>query len=310
MNRPCGGTFFSRIIDVIVPRRHQQRFRRNDFGTSSISIPYYAPLTDLPTTLPTIPEIENAREILRERSIVTTVAINSHFVVKYGEGVNLGEGQMMIFMRQWTNIPVARVFALFRCDTGKNFIVMERIDGTTLEELWHTLDDEKKTEIITKLKRHLRQMRTIESPGGYCNLDNKPLLNEIFWTPSLDCVGPFDTEAELCDALVRKCRQSEALKQKSEYYRDILPVVLRGHKPVLTHGDLQRKNIMVRRGTDSDIVLLDWEFAGWYPCYWEYAATVFAGWFTDDWYRWIPKFLEPFPNEYAWYAMLAQEIGY
>jgi tRNA A-37 threonylcarbamoyl transferase component Bud32 len=274
-----------------------------------ISIPYYAPATDLPTRLPTISEIENAQEVLRERSIATVVAIGSHFVVKYGEGVDLDEGRMMIFMRQRTKVSVPRVFALYP-NNGKSFIVMERINGTTLEETWHEFDDKQKMMIVAQLKKYITQIRTVESPGGYCHLDKKPLLNEIFRTPAHNCDGPFNTETELYDAIVRKCLASEALKHKAEYYREILPTVLRGHRPILTHGDIQRKNIMIRTGSVSDIVLLDWEIAGWYPSYWEYAATVFAGWFTDDWYRWIPDFLEPYPNEYAWYAMLAQEIGY
>ena len=38
--------------------------------------------------------------------------------------------------------------------------------------------------------------------------------------------------------------------------------------------------------------------------------TILASWFEDDWFRWVHHFLQPFPNEYAWYAMLAQQIGY
>ncbi len=315
MSPSCGCNWGSNLLNSVIPKWRQWPSGRNDperVAASSkipVSIPYYAPTTDLPAALPTISEIENAQEVLKDRSIVRIVAIRSHFVVKFGEGVNLDEGRMMIFMRRRTQVPVPRVFALYDDGNGKSFIVMERINGKTLEETWHIFDEQQKKMIIAQLQRHIGQMRTVKSPGGYCSLDNKPLLNEIFWTHSRDCSGPFSTEAELYDAIVRKCLTSEALKQKAEYYRDVLPSVLRGHEPILTHGDIQRKNIILRTGSVADIVLLDWESAGWYPRYWEYAATVFAGWFTDDWFRWIPNFLKPFPNEYAWYAMLAQEVG-
>ena len=316
MSLPFAASLSSYLQDIVLLGRLQRSSRSNNTETAAasskltISVPYYAPATDLPAPLPTAPEIESAQEVLNERSTVRVIAIHTHFVVKYGEGVNLEEGRMMIFIRQRTRVPVPRVFALYHDDNGQSFIVMERINGKTLEETWHTLENKQKEMIVAQLKTHIGQMRTIESPGGYCSLDNQPLLNEIFWTPSRDCSGPFNTEVELYDAIIRKCRASEALRQKAEYYQEVLPNVLRGHRPILTHGDIQRKNIIVRTGSVADIVLLDWESAGWYPRYWEYAATIFAGWFTNDWFRWVPDFLEPFPNEYAWYAMLAQEIGY
>lgn len=128
--------------------------------------------------------------------------------------------------------------------------------------------------------------------------------------PSNDCNGPFKTETELNHALAKKCRDSEALKWKADFYQEILPTVLCGHPPVLTHGDIQMKNIMVRSGPTMEIVILDWECAGWYPSYWEYSIAIFALWFECDWHRWVGEFLEPFPNEYAWIAMLNRELGY
>ena len=53
--------------------------------------------------------------------------------MKFGLGVNLIEGENMLFVREKTNIPIPRVFALYSApETGKNFIVMERILGQTL----------------------------------------------------------------------------------------------------------------------------------------------------------------------------------
>lgn len=98
-----------------------------------------------------------------------------------------------------------------------DFIVMERIHGHTLQETWHTFGDHEKRNIVTQKKDYLRQMRKIHSPGGYCSLNRQPLLHSIFWTPSHDCDGPFDTEVEFNDAMVRKCRASEALNMKANY---------------------------------------------------------------------------------------------
>lgn len=274
-----------------------------------VSIPYYAPANELPSALPTAADIEGSGEVLKDESATKVVAVGPHFVVKYGESLNLQEGRTMIFIQRHTQVPVPRVFALYK-HNGQNFIVMERIHGQTLKEIWHTLEEPQKEVIVAKMKEYLGQMRKIESPGGYCSLDNQPLFDPMFLTPLQVHGGPYDSEAALNDALIQNVRSSDALKNKAEFYEQALPTIFRDHPPVLTHGDIQKKNIMIRTGSTPEIVLLDWESAGWYPSYWEYANTIYAGWFESDWYCWIPQFLEPYLNEYAWFAMLAHEIGW
>ncbi len=89
----------------------------------------------------------------------------------------------MIFVQQHTQVPVPRVFALYQDDDGTSLIVMERIHGHTLQEAWHTFGRGEKKKIAMQLKRHIGELRAVESPGGYCTLDHKPLRKEIFWTP-------------------------------------------------------------------------------------------------------------------------------
>jgi thiamine kinase-like enzyme len=79
------------------------------------------------------------------------------------------------------------------------------------------------------------------------------------------------------------------------------------HPPTFTHGDLQRKNIIV--GKDGRITIIDWEFAGWYPSYWEYARAIFAcGRFDDDCNEWIDLSLDVYRNEWDWMQMLILEL--
>ena len=53
--------------------------------------------------------------------------------MKFGLGVNLIEGENMLFVRENTNIPVLQVYALYSDrNTGKNYIIMERIIGESL----------------------------------------------------------------------------------------------------------------------------------------------------------------------------------
>ena len=61
---------------------------------------------------------------------------------------------------------------------------------------------------------------------------------------------------------------------KARCHRRVFPLALHDHASVFTHGDFQRKNILI--GDDSNLVLVDWESAGWYQSYWEYAIAMFT----------------------------------
>lgn len=62
-------------------------------------------------------------------------------------------------------------------------------------------------------------------------------------------------------------------------------------------------------GTQLEMFMVDWEFAGWYPSYWEYSRAIFAcGRWEDDWSLWMDKILEPFRAEYAWVQLLLDEL--
>jgi len=54
------------------------------------------------------------------------------------------------------------------------------------------------------------------------------------------------------------------------------------HRIVLTHGDLQPRNIVVQG--DKVTGIIDWEFGGWYSEYWEYVkGTDLRG--CEGWWR-------------------------
>ncbi|EXJ92921.1 hypothetical protein A1O3_01477 [Capronia epimyces CBS 606.96] len=149
----------------------------------AVSIPYYAPAAALPAALPTTAEIKRSVEVLSQRSTAKVVTVGSHFVAKYGR-LNLEEGRMMIFVQQHSQVPVLRVFALYRDDEEEtSYIVMERIHGQTLKVIWDTLDDQQNIVITTQLREYIGQLRRIESPCGYCGLDKTPLPTYILWTP-------------------------------------------------------------------------------------------------------------------------------
>lgn len=207
-----------------------------------------------------------------------------------------------------------KVYALHRDgNEQKNYIVMEETQGKTLKELWPTLKPSAKENITSQLKTTFDQLRRLPSPARFCALHGKPLPDGLFedyedWSRRS---GPFESEDQLNQALLKKYAASEARSEgKATFYERAWASVFSGHEPVFTHGDVQQKNIMVSEDSDCpSVVLIDWETAGWYTSYWEYARAIFACCrFEDDWSFWLEQALEPYLNEYAWMYILMLEM--
>ncbi|KAG6214993.1 hypothetical protein E4U50_008035 [Claviceps purpurea] len=281
-------------------------------------LPYFAPQSRLPIPIPSVQDIEREAEVFYERSACRVARYGKHFVIKYGQNVSLTEGENMLFVRQTQPLLAPEVFALFSVQNDKggrvNYIIMENVVGDGLDKVWATLDTPEKCRIAGELRLQIETLRQIPAPGYFGCIGRRPFEEIMFWTRPSDGLndgtinGPFETESELNEALVRKLLYNRGRDQdaRADYYRRVLPVVLRGHGVVFTHGDLQQKNIMLK--PDGQPVLIDWETAGWYPAYWEYAsATVGCRKFDNDWHEYIPRIMEEYPEEYAWHAKLQSD---
>jgi hypothetical protein len=154
------------------------------------------------------------------------------------------------------------------------------------------LENAAKEILATKLRAIFTELRQLKSPGGYCSVAHRGLPDDIFWTndAARPFARPFETESDLNKAMIAKYVQYGLSKHKAAYYTRTFDDVLQNHPPLFTHADFQRKNVMIRTSSkrstnqvgepphlDLEIVIIDWEFAGWYPSYWEYARTSLFG---------------------------------
>jgi hypothetical protein len=278
-----------------------------------VNLPYIA--NKIPTRLPSDDEIFNSPEILQSGFRRRVVGIGEHFVVKHGPGTEEREGQTLLFLEQQYSSPsIPRLYAMYRRSNGHLCIIMQRMPGDTLEKLWPTLNETEKTDISNKTKAILDNIRQI-SGHFYGSVDRGPIHHQLLWTAKGDSAisGPFTTEKELNVAFAKQLQGIYSINSKhcykADFYMRRLDEGLRGHRPVLTHGDIQRKNIMVLRVVDDfNVSIVDWEFAGWYPSYWEYSAMFAAMPWADDWPVFFEKILEPCVAEAAIIRMIYQEI--
>ncbi|EEQ34510.1 hypothetical protein McanMca71_002511 [Microsporum canis] len=290
-----------------------------------VEIPYFA--SDLPCPLPSNAEIEEAPESV-DHNGYKVVRVGDSYVVKYGHSVQLDliEGENMIFIRHATRIRVPKVYALYTVpETSMNYIVMEYIEGKPLDTQWKSLSDREKEGIMSTLKQYFTEIRKLPSPGYFGSLCRRRMPGGMFWTskPNPAINGPFKTEADLNEAMALKYVAESEYRSvyRAEFYRRSLSNVFRGHESTFTHGDFQRKNVIIRSqpcnpssdGTDSgekthEVTLIDWETSGWYPSYWEYSMAALATRWDDDWGDWLVRTIEPFDAEFPWLRMLYLEL--
>ncbi|OTB15846.1 hypothetical protein K445DRAFT_59911 [Daldinia sp. EC12] len=231
------------------------------------------------------------------------VPISEHVVVKKGLFVHLTEAATMIFVAKNTSIPVPRVYCAF---VHKNIahIVMERIQGDPLSSAWKKLSKEDLESILSQLRGMLQELREIKPPpntgvescvGGS--------LQDPRMTRSYPRFGPFKTIQDFHFWLrggleIEDFPNGIPNPQTDHDWDDFQELVEKQKRPwpasVFTHGDLNPTNILVRG--NKVVGIIDWEVGGWYPPYWEYTSACYLH--VEEWRNTVPKFLEPYPEEF------------
>ncbi|KAK4233402.1 kinase-like domain-containing protein [Achaetomium macrosporum] len=273
------------------------------------TLPYFAPAELLPAPLPTVAEILASTTRLSAPYESAVVRVGDHFAVKYGGSTRLQEGENMLFVQQCSSVLAPKVYALFHDDeSDMDFIVMEYIPGENLERAWGKLGTAEKRAIVSQLRRHMDELRSIPSPGYYGGIWRQPIRDFYFEDPKL--VGqphhdstisePHETEEQWVEAMWR-CVESRAVSGQRRWLsllRRHYHAIFKGHRPVFTHANLFLGNIMLRE--DGTAVIIDWEFSGWYPSFWEYCCTVLILGYYDDWSEWIHEVLDEYVAELGW----------
>ncbi|KAI0008357.1 kinase-like domain-containing protein [Xylariaceae sp. FL0662B] len=258
-----------------------------------VKIPYFAPENDLPECLPSYESIVSAKEeadLGSEHPNRQVVRIGTHFVAKYGTNVKLIEGENMMFIREFTNIPVPKVYAMYQVDLVDkdteakldelpkiNVIIMEYTPGNNLWDLLKhgTLSQVEQDEIAKKLDAQLTEIRSLTADRDimYGTLGGRP-YQIAWWTEQLESKwhGPLSTPTEFSEALflINLPPDGNIYDVDIDGWHagfDRLARLQDRDVPKFTHADLVPQNVIIRE--DGVPVLLDWEKAGWYPAYWE-----------------------------------------
>ncbi|KAF4201755.1 hypothetical protein CNMCM8927_001084 [Aspergillus lentulus] len=224
------------------------------------------------------------------------VRIGNHLVIKSGN-LRSQEAQTLRFIAANTTIPVPKVHDIHWQDGQIVSFVMDYMPGQRLDEAWDTLDSTQKLSIADELHSYINQLRSLK--GEYIGaIDHgKAKIGQI---DSLEG-GPFTSEEDFNEFIL-----SDIVPSAPELLRHYARFALMdGHSFVFTHGDLAPRDILVDEGRVT--ALLDWEYAGWYPEYWEYVQALRQLRPMKNWPEYLARILPPrYEREYIGMSFLGR----
>ncbi|KAF1956767.1 hypothetical protein CC80DRAFT_65135 [Byssothecium circinans] len=170
------------------------------------------------------------------------------------------------FLQAYTSISIPGIAKAWLDKNNRQFIMVDRVEGENLQDAWATLSPEARIRIADQTAKFLEQLRALQS-SKMASLGDAPLYSGwLFLQGTKTPHGPFTSDDEFWASLVRTL---DILPEKARVaFRKRLPPCA---PYTFTHGDLTTVNIMVKDGNLAAIV--DWEWAGYYPVWWEYTAA-------------------------------------
>ncbi|OTA99099.1 hypothetical protein M426DRAFT_68456 [Hypoxylon sp. CI-4A] len=205
-------------------------------------------------------------------------------------------------------VPTPELYG-WKEDEGDIFIYMSLVRGSTLQGAWDSLTRDDKESICTQLSQIVVALREIEAPSAPPSLGSITggRVQDLYFLFSRRA-GPFPDVKAFHDALSAEAIPNlPGLENPSEPYRGLLPNMA---KVYFTHGDLNRKNIIVSDapGPRKIAAVVDWEQAGWYPEYWEYCKLLISESYAEEWRDagWADKVMTIYEDEFEIFSKYCQ----
>ena len=168
--------------------------------------------------------------------------------------------------------PHTRLFS-HNYSSGFGSILMTRIPGRNLNEIHESLSPEELATIMSELESLVGKMRQYKNPWGNRVCSTNGDLPRGIRVPAVP-MDPVNNAEDFVDLYI-KCANRSLWSGRVSYEQALTSVYQlkeTRHPVVFTHGDLLPQNVMVENGHISGIV--DWEYAGWFPDYWEYCEML------------------------------------
>ncbi|KAI6097844.1 kinase-like domain-containing protein [Pisolithus sp. B1] len=289
------------ILTFVVPEKAPEPIHSSDVGELSDDA--------ILALIPTAPRLHP--DYIVFKLAPTTAGKFSHDMED--DAIDCPEANAMQLVFEKTTIPVPRVHRVVKGSQGF-LIVMDYIKGQTLAQVWPTFSVWRKFFVAFTLRRYIRQLRRLKgsptAPPGPLSVQGPQICESPIFGQVQSRRGPFSSYSELSAFFNTRCKMAldaegvpEDHPSRKKKFDDSGPLVL-------THQDLNLRNIML--GDDGRLWIIDWEWSGYYPCWFEFVATEtqaedqrISG--TDDelWKTLIPFICGPYFTQSKWLTAMS-----
>ncbi|KAJ3006767.1 hypothetical protein NUW54_g3813 [Trametes sanguinea] len=208
------------------------------------------------------------------------------------------EAEALAFVAAHTSIPVPRIHCYW-FDGDQGSVVIDYMEGEMLQRVWRSISEAQRLTVMRKIATFVDELRAIPQPRPIDDANLPPTgwigspLGHSFCdfaiTQCTTLLGPFPSERAFWDYRLSIYEQfSEGHPPDLARIADLRRSMPCDHPIVFTHGDINRRNVLVRvHGEGPDDIeitaVLDWEQAGWRPIYWESLKWTFEDGHTPGW---------------------------
>ena len=216
--------------------------------------------------------IQNARLARKGASNASTIPLGNAFVTKTYQKDQIEDISCAVTKAREIGVRAPAIRRIVELDEAYVECIQERIRGPTLMDVWHELGFYSTIRLAFQLRSMVGRLRTVISPTagslgtGICR---SFWLEEYYEMPPRVSASVLTSVINFWHNLVSFRR--EASKTVVQHKEACTGPLSRRADLAFTHHDLAPRNIILEDGT-GDLWLVDWDEAGFYPKYFEYAG--------------------------------------
>jgi hypothetical protein len=227
--------------------------------------------------------------VLGKQSGAIIHQLDDHHVLKFGHRVKPSEAVAMKLVLKETDIPLPEWIAEdFPRDREEGYLWMTFLPGRRLDTVWGNFKNETKQRLCQDIWDIVAKIRKIHYPSEYqqfvqCTADGSathdPLIEHLKTPPT-----PLLSDSQLRERIFERYLHFGGRRHE----KDLPQMLPLSQHSVFTHADIAPRNIIVDEN-HRIAGLIDWERAGWYPHYWEYATIMSPACRCGDWQDWMDR---------------------
>lgn len=226
--------------------------------------------------------------VLSRQGGAEVILMDEDTIYKHGDRVKRSEEVAMRYVKQSIlNFPVPEVQHSAYGNSNNGRIFMDVVPGVVLRSTWDGLDDITKEGLCHETWALITQLRQIPKPQEQshlfqCLADGSPthdVLLEDLQNPPRPILNDEALRDRICERYHHFFGRRFTMTPPS--------MLLKSNLSVFTHGDIAPQNIMIDE-SNHITGIIDWENAGWYPDYWEY-ANIMRPRRDINWVEWMDR---------------------